>query len=255
MTKVFSGNRPVTLASLPEVEAKGNFSNRIALSNISFSGADAVATITIPNFGRDGKTIGTGESIVLGELQTLSYSIHRENSPVRTVGHVNPRGFVKGSRTIAGSLIFTVFNEYVFYRISQYREYLGRRNGFFAPLADMLPPFDIIISFFNEYGQGSKMKIFGVTIVDEGQTISIDDLITEQTYTYMARGIQPMVKLSPEDDGTSTIDPSLIERDIQIQGYNSDPSVKNITRNIFGDKVRENLAKVFRFNPLDEVVK
>lgn len=243
MTKVFSGNRPVAIDPPLDLESRGNFSNKIALSNISFSGADAVATITIPNFGRDGKTTGTGESIVLGELQTLSYSIHRENSPVRTVGHVNPRGFIKGSRTIAGSLIFTVFNEYVFYKISQYRDYLGRRNGFFAPLADMLPPFDIVVSFYNEYGQSSKMKIFGVTIVDEGQTVSIDDLITEQTYTYMARGIQPMVKLSPVDDGSSTLDPLLKQRNIQI------------SKNIFGDKVIENMARIYSYNGIDEVVK
>ena len=69
---------------------------------------------------------------------------------------------------------------------------------FFAPLADMLPPFDIVLSFFNEYGLGAKMKIYGVTIVDEGQTMSVDDLITEQTYVYMARGIQPLVSMETD---------------------------------------------------------
>lgn len=131
----------------------------------------------------------------LAEVQTISYSIHRENSPVRTLGHVNARGFVKGSRTIAGSLIFTVFNEYAFYRIKEFRHIMAETGLFFAPLADMLPPFDIVLTFFNEYGLGAKMKIYGVTIVDEGQTMSIDDLITEQTYTFMARGIQPMISM------------------------------------------------------------
>lgn len=163
------------------------------LANMSYSGADITATMVIPVIGVDGKIASTGDVLEIGELQTVSYSIHRENSPIRTLGHSNVRGFVKGSRTIAGSLIFTVFNEYAFYKIKQYRNYLGDQKGFFAPLADMLPPFDIVFSFFNEYGVASKMKIFGVTIVDEGQTMSIDDLITEQTYTYMARGIQPLV--------------------------------------------------------------
>jgi len=217
-------------------------------SQVSFSGADAVATIIVPTIGSNGSITGPGEVIELGEIQTLSYSMHRENSPIRTLGHVNPRGFIKGGRTIAGSLIFTVFNEYVFYRISQYKDLLARRNGFFAPLADMLPPFDIVVSFFNEYGNMSKMKIFGVTIVDEGQTLSIDDLIIEQTYTYMARGIQPMVQMvsphekSDADNPNSTQDPKLIERQLNIQ------------YNIFGDQVVDDLAKLYQSNMIETVV-
>jgi hypothetical protein len=164
-------------------------------SNMSFAGTDISATMVIPNIDRVNGTIGEMDVLELAEVQTISYSIHRENSPVRTLGHVNPRGFVKGGRTIAGSLIFTVFNEYAFYRIKEYRHMMSQSGLFFAPLADMLPPFDIVLTFFNEYGLGAKMKIYGVTIVDEGQTMSVDDLITEQTYTFMARGIQPLISM------------------------------------------------------------
>jgi len=146
----------------------------------SYSGTDIVATILVPN---------EPKILDLGELQTISYSIHRENTPVRTLGHVNVCGFVKGPRTIAGSLIFTQFNEYAFYRLQTFRDKL-KKNLF--PLADMLPPFDVILTFSNELGMVSKMKIMGVTIVDEGATMSVDDLQTEQTYSYMARGIQPL---------------------------------------------------------------
>lgn len=166
-------------------------------SNMSFAGVDIQATMVLPRIG-DQTSSDDGDFIELGELQTISYSIHRENSPVRTLGHVNPRGFVKGSRTIAGSLIFTVFNEYAFYRIKEFKRALLERN--YAPLADMLPPFDVVLTFFNEYGLAAKMKIYGITIVDEGQTMSVDDLITEQTYTYMARGIQPLMHLDPAED-------------------------------------------------------
>jgi hypothetical protein len=167
-------------------------------SNMSFAGTDITATIVVPNIDRANGTINTTNSVdvlELAEIQTISYSIHRENSPIRTIGHVNPRGFVKGGRTIGGSLIFTVFNEYAFYRIKEFRQIMAETGSFFAPLADMLPPFDIVLTFFNEYGLGAKMKIYGVTIVDEGQTMSVDDLITEQTYMFMARGIQPMVSM------------------------------------------------------------
>lgn len=152
----------------------------------SFSGTDITAQILVPN---------EETPLTLGELQTISYSIHRENTPVRTVGHTNPLGFVRGPRTIAGSLIFTQFNRYAFYRLEQWKVLAS--NGLY-PVSDMLPPFDIILSFSNETGAFSKMRIFGVTIVDEGGTMSIDDLITEQTYTYMARGIQPLMDYVPE---------------------------------------------------------
>ena len=210
---------------------KINYDQNYTLQNISFSGADAVATLIVPIIGPNNKPVGS-DIIELGELQTISYSIHRENSPVRTLGHVNTRGFVKGARTIAGSLIFAVFNEYAFYRIKQYRQMLYRANGFFAPLADMLPPFDIIITLVNEYGQYAKMKIFGVTIIDEGQTLSIDDLFIEQTYTFMARGIQPLVRMTKEQDPNSTTSPEVLARNIQI------------SQNVFGDIVTSEYAQL-----------
>jgi hypothetical protein len=151
----------------------------------TYSGTDIVATILVPF---------EEEPLVLGELQTISYSIHRENTPVRTLGNVNPRGFVKGPRTIAGSLIFTQFNQYTFYRLKQYRQLMQQS---LYGLADMLPPFDVILSFSNETGSFSRLKIYGVSIVDEGATMSVDDLMVEQTFTYMARGIQPLTSYIP----------------------------------------------------------
>jgi hypothetical protein len=165
----------------------------------SYAGTDIVAEILLP-----------GEKpLRLGELQTLSYSIHRENSPVRILGHTNAAGFVKGPRTIAGSLIFTVFDEYTFYRLEKYQKAIPQ--GIY-PIADMLPPFDVVISFSNEYGVFSKMAIYGITIIDEGQTMSVDDLITEQTYTYMARGIRPLTKYNPTLPRESRIDVPVSQR-------------------------------------------
>jgi hypothetical protein len=204
-------------------------------SNMSFAGTDISATMVIPNIDRVTGTVGSMDVLELAEVQTISYSIHRENAPVRTLGHVNPRGFVKGGRTIAGSLIFTVFNEYAFYRIKEYRQIMAETGLFFAPLADMLPPFDIVLTFFNEYGLGGKMKIYGVTIVDEGQTMSVDDLITEQTYTFMARGIQPLLSmdydpmlLGPEE--------SAVYKDRQNNYYGEDKMIQYTT---FIDRIRK----------------
>lgn len=158
------------------------------VSYSSYAGVDIVAEIILPD----------QKPLVLGELQTISYSIHRENSPVRFVGHTSPQGFLKGPRTIAGSMIFTVFNAYAFYRLERYKSIIQSANYHLYPLADMLPPFDIVLTFANETGSFSKMRIYGVTIVDEGQTMSVDDLLTEQTYTFMARGIEPLTHFLPD---------------------------------------------------------
>lgn len=160
----------------------------------TFAGTDISAQILVPF---------EDKPLVLGELQTISYSIHRENKPVRGLGSVNPRGFVRGPRTIAGSLIFTVFDEYAFYRLRQFQDlvYSGVQPNQYSiyPLADMLPAFDVLITFSNEYGSFARMRIFGVTVVDEGGTMSIEDLVSEQTYTYVARGIQPITQYIPSE--------------------------------------------------------
>lgn len=102
--------------------------------------------------------------------------------------------FIKVHNTIAGSMIFTVFNTYAFYKIKCMAD---RVNNNQFSLADQLPPFDITITFSNEYGSFSKMRILGITIVDEGGTMSVDDLMIEQTYTFMARDIEPIIAYKP----------------------------------------------------------
>jgi hypothetical protein len=214
-------NSPIS----PLNTTKENFDPESSINNFSFSGTDIVATMILPPIG-DSQT--SGSYLEIGDLQTVSYSVHRENSPIRTLGHSNVRGFVKGGRTIAGSLIFTVFNEYFWYKIDEFKSYLSRTNGFFAPLADMLPPFDIVFTFFNEYGSSSKMKIYGVTIIDEGQVMSIDDILTEQTYSFMARGIQPITKMINEKEA------------LRLGGTEAERASQR-NRNIFGDSTEENL--------------
>ena len=145
----------------------------------SYAGTDIVMDLVLPD----------NEPVTLGELQTFSYSMHRKKHPVRTVGHVAPRGYARGSRTLAGSMIFTVFNFYAFYRLPHMRDAIS--TGLFG-VADMLPPFDVNLTFANEHGSFSKMRIYGMSFVDEGGTMSIDDMLTESTFSYVARGIQPL---------------------------------------------------------------
>lgn len=55
--------------------------------------------------------------------------------------------------------------------------------------ADQIPPFDITLAAANEYGSLAVMRIFGVEILNEGYGVSIDDIVSEQQMTYVARTI------------------------------------------------------------------
>lgn len=54
---------------------------------------------------------------------------------------------------------------------------------------DQIPPFDVTLAAANEYGALSVMRIFGVELLNEGYGVSIDDIVSEQQHTYVARTI------------------------------------------------------------------
>lgn len=174
----------------------------------SFSGADIKAS-----FG----------NLVIGELASITYSVTREKAPIFTMGNPNPRSFSRGKRGIAGSLVFTVFDRDALARIKGgsvvYRQQSNDSNlvdgvgvqgahqdttttmdnnrsrwtkGEAPTYSDEIPPFDITISFMNEYGSSSEMSIYGVEILNEGMGMSIDDITTEKSCTFVARGISDM---------------------------------------------------------------
>ena len=59
--------------------------------------------------------------------------------------------------------------------------------------ADQIPPFDVTITFANEYGQAAVKSIYGVELLNEGSGTSMDDIMIEETMTFVAREISPMV--------------------------------------------------------------
>lgn len=176
----------------------------------SFSGADIKAT-----FG----------NVVIGELASITVSVTREKAPVFTMGDPNPRSFSRGKRGIAGSLTFTVFdrdalsqikaNSTVYRQVFNSTGYRGAEgqvlsspsedsqfsmednrsawNTKSTPIySDEIPPFDITIAMMNEYGQSSDMRIYGVEILNEGMGMSVDDITTEKSCTFVARALDDM---------------------------------------------------------------
>lgn len=54
---------------------------------------------------------------------------------------------------------------------------------------DQIPPFDITLAAANEMGALAVMRIFGVELLNEGYGVSIDDIVSEQQYSYVARTV------------------------------------------------------------------
>ena len=157
----------------------------------SFSGADIQALIAMPH-GHSGEP----KYQVLGNLQTISYSIYREKVPVRALGFVGDKGTARGTRTIAGSLVFTVFDRHVLWDVLRRDTGDRGKNSMFPDtgyldleyvMVDQLPPFDIVIHFANEYGYAAEMVLFGIELSQEGQVMSIQDMITENVMQFTAR--------------------------------------------------------------------
>jgi hypothetical protein len=128
---------------------------------------------------------------VFGEIQTISISSTRSVYPVRCLGESSVRAYTRGARTFAGTIIFTMFDKDPFeevIRLSSENEIYGREPFFI----DQIPEFDIVINAVNEFGMVSKALIGSVTLSNYGTTLSIHDIYTEISYSYVARFYIPM---------------------------------------------------------------
>lgn len=160
----------------------------------SFAGNDIKAFISVP-IEEDGKPATKNK--LLGDIQTISISSHRELGPVRRLGETAIKDYSLGTRTIAGSLIFAVLDQDVFAGFIKTRgaQNSADRDRYDLPLyADKLQPFNIAITCSNEFGAVAQMGVIGVQIVNFGMTMSIDDLLTEATYSYVAKYLRPLEK-------------------------------------------------------------
>lgn len=65
---------------------------------------------------------------------------------------------------------------------------VGSDQEVVAPwFSDQIPPFDITLAAANEYGSLAVMRVYGCEILNEGYGVSIDDIVSEQQMTYVAR--------------------------------------------------------------------
>jgi len=188
--------------------------------------------------GVDIKAVFSG--ITFGNLQAISYSITREKAPIYTMGSPEPRGFSRGKRGIAGSMIFIMFDSHALLTAMRdnKRSHFVSDNDEIRPgvrtkfsetsrpaitkeitenleeaatsletgwskvpawYVDQIPAFNIVLVGVDEMGHASAMQILGVEVLNEGYGISIDDIVSEQQMTFVARAIDPWQRVNTPD--------------------------------------------------------
>jgi hypothetical protein len=178
----------------------------------SMSGANTTVLFEFPDYDKEQGSI----YILMRSVVSLSVSVHRAKIPVITLGENAVQGFALGNKTVAGSIIKTLTFDDELHKVVQlytdaslkekqetFKKDLGSKvvsydqkyqitqKQFDAIMRDDLVPFNIYSYAFSEYtGQSGKMlmnSIYGCTIINEGQVQSIENLITENTFSFIAK--------------------------------------------------------------------
>lgn len=68
---------------------------------------------------------------------------------------------------------------------------LGRDNIVYV---DMLPPFDITMTFANEYGNAAFQRIYDVDILSDASGLSVDSMVMERQMQFIARRMSPLLE-------------------------------------------------------------
>lgn len=152
-------------------------------------------------------------AIHMGNLISLAYSTYRDKSPVFNLGQVAVDGFAIGKRYVAGTIVKAVFNyDHMDELIKEMQKALGlftkdstglidinqlrhlkptTGKNYHHLLRDDIGAFDVIIMSSSEYGQFAITEvIYGVSLINSGRVHSIQDLITEETMSFVAKDVR-----------------------------------------------------------------
>ena len=140
--------------------------------------------------------IASLDYIKLGSIHTISYSSFREEFAVRSLGKVQAKTYTKGPRTVAGTMVFNVLQEHELYKLADsYKPEHEQGTHPQSLMLDQIRPFDVLLLFANEFGAYSCLHLFQLSIASEGQSMSVDEVVTRNTMNFYANDMLPMTSL------------------------------------------------------------
>lgn len=199
--------------------------------NYSFSGSDARCFVYFRDYPHLFRP--------LDSVHTISISVHEAKGVARSLGYRGITGIARGVRTIAGSMILTVINDHPLRALQdQYIDILRSRNGKEIPLGwsldrgmvgvgtmansynlnsrmpVLLPPFNFAIQYVSE-GQrsltdgelthrpnGAGALVIGMEFIDDGLVTSTNDIVSEMTFSWIARDYKPLSSFDLKNIGS-----------------------------------------------------
>jgi hypothetical protein len=179
---------PTAMNTLATPGITNDYDNNIT----SYTGSDLRLIVDVVDAFRPWPT-STKLTKQLIECTTITVSVHREKDAVRACSFINPKGFARGKRTIAGTLILTQFTVDVLLRFlgATLWNDTSKDSGYVK--VDQLPPMDFTMVFGNEQGQCSYRRLLGVDFLTDGTIYSMNDAMTEQTISFVAADFTPLL--------------------------------------------------------------
>ncbi len=188
-------------------------------------GTTVRAVLEFPEIGKDGKSL----IYCLDDIMTVSYSVYRTKIRMIPLGGSTIRGYGLGTRLVAGSIIRSVFTtdkiskmqEDIYYaNQKEIKERLDAINGkiplglekqdITSVMKDDLTSFNLHLVTKTEsiiestdsngkstYSPHSRYEvILGCLIINTGQVFSIEDLVTESTFSFEAKSVKIITDLN-----------------------------------------------------------
>ena len=232
--------------------AVGNDGKRVT-SNTAYSGQDFTVIAYVPEGDK---------TILLNNLQTITTSFSNSLTPVERIGEGTPAGHVRGKKTFAGSIVFTLLSIDPLYNLMSLaqEDATDSSPAFFT--VDQLPAFNLIIVGETEDLPRLKTEtipriwkmLVGVKLQHHGESLSVDDLYTEQTYSYVCEYISPWVE---REISYADLTPSKVEAQSTVDPEDEETTRTRGSSRVQNRGVRTNLGSPFnrRDTPLSRRLK
>lgn len=168
----------------------------------SYTGSDVRIILEATNVPQQGNMPPRLAKTLL-ECTTISIAVYRAKAPVPAAGYIGVRGFARGRRTIAGTLVLTQFAVDVLMRFlhSPLLAQDASKDTHYNKV-DQLPPFNMTLLFTNEIGYASYCRLLGIELMNSGTVYSQNDMYTEQTLSYMASDMTPLIPITASNLST-----------------------------------------------------